>query len=579
MSTRQSQCTKCHRFLTGASSPEVGHLGAPGGSVCSLSHHPEPCSYTDEDGAICTFYESIRLDEDSAASSAASAMVSVATTAVSAGDSPDVVLLQQQLHQLQQEKEAERRRANLLQLSNSNLQQVQARLQAEVSLWGSSPSMTTGTSFPPATTTTTVTPSAFVPRMGTGFSQTFSSPSPSLQSGVSTVPTVLNSAAASLAASNVSPPPPPSSIHGYNGPTLPDMRSNPQMNELANQVFSLILREVPALASASSVPVAYPSSSYSTPVVPPPVSVPPGGLPGALPAAAPRPVAAAMGPPPLFGPHPQSLGVPAAQLSPEQIHIQQLQQQIQDLQAQHRRNQPRQEVPEDSSQVSCVSLDSLYSATVKNAQYRASDFCKLGNFSYLSQIKQNNLNLVLFTYGSLRHILALNDGTLPYVQREEFNSRLQHLINVMEITCLGSNLSDYDGYGWRVGREYDNRVIRDIEQGLKDWGSLAKSIDPTAWTFAREMVPKSKPNNQPPKGNSGGNNGQKACTTYNTFRNPGCHYEHTNPGEKCIYLHFCSHCRSKGFNRRHKVWQCNEPDAPKPPLSGTTPTSVPATSA
>ena len=186
--------------------------------------------------------------------------------------------------------------------------------------------------------------------------------------------------------------------------------------------------------------------------------------------------------------------------------------------------------------------------------------------------------MALYSYGSLKHILALNDGTLPYISKDEFNAWLQHLINCMEIVCLGSSLSEYDGHCWRVAREYDNRVIRDIEHGLKKWGTLEKTIDPTAWTFAREVVPKSKPNPQGTKNNTGGG-GQKACTTFNTFRNPGCHYEHTNPGEKCVYLHFCSHCRTKGFNRKHKVWQCNEPDAPRNGgIPASTASSTPVTS-
>ena len=409
-SSRQSQCPKCHRFLTGASSPEVGHQGTPGGSVCSLPHHPEPCTFSDDSGAICTFYESCSMEDD--------AVVTAATGGLEAAQ------LQQQLVQLQQEKEAESRRANLLQLSNTNLQQTQARLQAEVSQLGVFSSIASG-SFPPTTTTTTVTPSTTAPRMGTGFSQSFSSPS--LYSGVSHFPSSLNSAAASLVASNATPNPPPSSIYGYTGPTLPELRSNPQTSDLASQVFSVLMREIPALSAstaASAVPPhptsypsypSYPSPLYPAPPPPRPGSVPPGGLPPARPAASvlpamvsAHPAAAAL--PTLFSHPQQSLGVTATQLTPEQLHIQQLQRQIHEMQALHGQQSSNGEAQEDSSQVSSrVSLDSLYSATIKCAQYRAIDFCKLGNFTYSSQIKPNNLNLALFSYGSLKHILALND--------------------------------------------------------------------------------------------------------------------------------------------------------------------------
>ena len=122
---------------------------------------------------------------------------------------------------------------------------------------------------------------------------------------------------------------------------------------------------------------------------------------------------------------------------------------------------------QDQAQVNPVNLESLYNATIKSRQYRAVDFAKLGNFSYTAQIKQTNINLALFAYGSIKHFLALTDGTLPSISPAELISRLQHCLNVLEIVCLGSNLSDFDSHGWKVGREYDQKIVRDIEQGFK----------------------------------------------------------------------------------------------------------------
>ena len=227
-----------------------------------------------------------------------------------------------------------------------------------------------------------------------------------------------------------------------------------------------------------------------------------------------------------------------------------------------------------------VSIDSLLSCTIKNPQYRPSDFAKIGNFPYSNQIKPNNINLALFTYGSLKHLLYLNDGTLKPVSQGEFNSRIQHLINVFEIVGLGSGLADFDHYIWKVAREYDSKILQNIEHGLKNWETLDKTIDPTAWTMAKEIVPKAKvpSQSQPGKNSNNSNNGQqqKMCTTWNSFRQEGCHYESNNPGQSCVFLHFCSHCKSKGFNRKHKLWQCS--DAAKaanvPPVS----VAVPVTS-
>ena len=230
-----------------------------------------------------------------------------------------------------------------------------------------------------------------------------------------------------------------------------------------------------------------------------------------------------------------------------------------------------------------VSLDSLFNAHVKNPQYRAIDFAKLGKFNYVNQIKSNqNVNLALFSFGTLKHLLALCDGTLPPVTHVEFIARLQHLLNVFEITCLGSSISDHDNYGFRVARDYDEKIVTDIEGSIRSWETLGKNIDSMAWAYAKELNPRAKPNLSGPinKSNNTGSN-QKLCTMYNTFRKDGCHYEHTNPGETCVYLHVCSRCRSKGLQRKHKAWQC--PDEPKSststPATTTVSTSAAVTSA
>ena len=153
--------------------------------------------------------------------------------------------------------------------------------------------------------------------------------------------------------------------------------------------------------------------------------------------------------------------------------------------------QVQQQVQQDQlhSQVNSLPLDSLFNVHIKCKQYRAFDFARIGNFSYTSQIKQNNLNLALFGFGSIKHLLALADGTLPPCEHSEYLARLQHLMNVFEMVCLGSKLSDFDSYSWKVGREYDSKVVKDIEMGYKTWSSLDHSIDPTAWTYAKEVVP------------------------------------------------------------------------------------------
>ena len=175
-------------------------------------------------------------------------------------------------------------------------------------------------------------------------------------------------------------------------------------------------------------------------------------------------------------------------------------------------------------------------------------------------MKASNLNLSLYSYGTLQHLLFLINGTLPPVSKEEYISRLQHAINVLEITCLESGLSDFDSFSWRVSREYNFKILKDIELGYKNWKFLDKCIDSTAWTYAQKMVqPKKQPNPTQNSRGGGQNANQKLCTTYNTFRKEGCYFEHNNPGESCVFLHHCSNCRQRGFpGRKHKAIDCRE---------------------
>ena len=598
MTGRQSQCTQCHRYLTGSPSLEVGHQGAPGDSVCTLQHHPRPCPWIGEDGTPCPFYPSeddshVLGDNDT-------------------GD--DVAQLRQQLQELENQREEERRRAELLELANTNLTQAQQRLQQEnLSLRGNSLGSLSSLS------TTTITTPSFTPRMGTGYSASFSSPlTTSVMS--SSVPHSVPAAVSALVAANSMPASQPALIYGYSGPTIPKLRSEPQVNAMASQYLSAIQREIPALVAPS-----YQHSRVSPAAVPPRLTAahgaPPGPFlpPGCVSAPSYQPAASAgmlhvSGPagPPLLAPGgvsaphpayrpvaaqdsrlhnllPQHLGgFPVPPVDPAMAQLEELQRQI-DLLRHSRVPQELpspQQVQEDQVQSSSsrpVNLDSLFNAHIKNSQYRAIDFAKLGKFPYVNQIKSNsNVNLALFSFGTIKHLLAICDGTLPPVTHTEFISRLQHLLNVFEITCLGSNISDLQSYGFSVARDYNEKIVSDIEVNLKSWETLDKNIDAMAWAYSKELNPRSKPNlTGPVKTNTSGGSGnsQKLCTTFNTFRKEGCHFEHQNPGETCVYLHNCSRCRSKGLQRKHKAWQCPDSEPKSSISTSTTPSSTAVTSA
>ena len=207
----------------------------------------------------------------------------------------------------------------------------------------------------------------------------------------------------------------------------------------------------------------------------------------------------------------------------------------------------------------------MLTAMLKFKQYCAIDFARLSSFNYINQLKPSNLNLSLFAYGSIKHLLYLSNGTLPAVSKEEFNARLQHLLNVLDLTCLDSSLAEFDSFSWKIARSYDEKILKDLEEGYKSWSSLDKSIDSSAWNYAVRMVPESRSNKgQGSKSQGSSQNSsqssQKMCTTYNTFRKgESCSYKYNNPGKVCVYVHHCSACNKRGFpNRRHKAFNCRD---------------------
>ena len=82
-------------------------------------------------------------------------------------------------------------------------------------------------------------------------------------------------------------------------------------------------------------------------------------------------------------------------------------------------------------------------------------------------MKQSNLNLALFSYGSIKYLLLLANRTLPAVSRAEFISCLQHTLNVLNIACLGRKISDFDSHAWHTPKDYDFLTIKEIQEGYK----------------------------------------------------------------------------------------------------------------
>ena len=217
-----------------------------------------------------------------------------------------------------------------------------------------------------------------------------------------------------------------------------------------------------------------------------------------------------------------------------------------------------------ASATNVSTVDQLYAATMRNKQLKAFEFAATGQFSYKHQLKQDNTNAITFAYGSFKHLEAAKLGLIE-MDDIEFLARLRHLKNVYEVACLSSNLNSFTDNAWQVAREYDTRVIADIESGAKTWSTLSKGLETDAIYCANQIVELKNKSKKPVKDPKDPKNSKvdkdrktKACTTYNTHRSSeGCFWEHNNKGESCVFEHYCSWCKAnRDIKEKHKVFDC-----------------------
>jgi hypothetical protein len=163
-------------------------------------------------------------------------------------------------------------------------------------------------------------------------------------------------------------------------------------------------------------------------------------------------------------------------------------------------------------------------------------------------------NAITFAFGSFKHLEAAKLGLIK-MPENEFLAQLRHLKNVFEVACFSSNLTSFTDHAWPFAREYDTRVIADIESGANIWETLSNGLETDAIYCANQIVDlknKSKKPikdlKDPKKPRDPKDPKNKGCTTYNTHRSlDGCFWEHNNKGESCVFEHYCSWCKTNFY--------------------------------
>ena len=152
----------------------------------------------------------------------------------------------------------------------------------------------------------------------------------------------------------------------------------------------------------------------------------------------------------------------------------------------------------------------------------------------------------------MKHLLATKTGTLPQLPPEEEVARLRHFVDVLETAALHSSATDFQCQGWTIARDFDSRVMADLEQGEVTWPTIATAACVTRNYNQAVHCNQFKP---PQRLND---TDAPVCGSYNSGTTEGssCSYEANNPGRRCRYKHVCSHCITLGHSLPHKQVDC-----------------------
>ena len=175
---------------------------------------------------------------------------------------------------------------------------------------------------------------------------------------------------------------------------------------------------------------------------------------------------------------------------------------------------------------------------------------------YVRSASLKNMNFALFMYGAVHELHSASLGMTPPMEKELVEAKLQHLMNVIHVTCLNATAADFKPVAWSVGRTYHNLVQSKVDSGREHWlefEQLHRSSPHAAEMIAAErehraaLVKNPRRSDRPEDVKA---KDRKSCPTWNEHEVEGkCKWEVENPGQKCNRDHSCSYCSKKGTGR------------------------------
>ena len=190
---------------------------------------------------------------------------------------------------------------------------------------------------------------------------------------------------------------------------------------------------------------------------------------------------------------------------------------------------------------------------------------------YAKSANAKNINLAMFMYGAISELHSSRIGIASPLDPGVLEAKLQHLLNVISVTCMNSSPSEFKPVAWSVGRSYHNLVQAKVDSGRETWTDFdhyhRSSPHPAEMVAAERehrvalnslnKVKTDKVVEKKVEKNS--DHDKPFCTTWNNFEEEGkCRFESEHPGEKCNRVHECKYCKRKypGSRTKHQERFC-----------------------
>ena len=91
---------------------------------------------------------------------------------------------------------------------------------------------------------------------------------------------------------------------------------------------------------------------------------------------------------------------------------------------------------------------------------------------YAKTVTSKNMSFALFMYGAVSELHSSMVGLSSPMEESILAAKLQHIMNVIHVTCLNASPTDFKPVAWSVGRTYHNLVQSKVDLGRESWSEF-----------------------------------------------------------------------------------------------------------